>query len=189
MKKVLFITLMAIVATACHNDEIESDRFYISPNAMVYIKPASGVKSASADHLTALEIVKQAAMIEFRNERVFGAQNVDCGFNDLNRDTVSNPPRLKRWATDLINYNTAQGYHMVKDIIYGENVVFSRLVNGKRDTIAYTPNSVMRKMEADIIQALAEQDTVLAYQVFNESFTFTPITGPEYRTLMKNGSN
>jgi hypothetical protein len=38
-------------------------------------------------------------------------------------------------------------------------------------------------MESDIKDALAAQDTVLAYQVFNNRFTFTPITGSEWRAL------
>lgn len=189
MRKIFAICIAVIVLAACNKGDNPkpNDNFFIKPNAQVYIKPAQGVLlKAGGEHLTVLEIVKQCAGISFRNIKAFGDQPADCGFADSQRDTLSTPPMLKRWATDLINVDGFGQYYIVKDFIYADNVVFIRLVNGKRDTIAYTPNSVMRQMEADITAALAAKDTTLAYKVFNE-WTFTSITGAEWRALKAQG--
>jgi hypothetical protein len=181
MKKLLFV-LSVLLILSCQKEEVNT--FHLAPNAQVKIKPASSfLRSGSTQHLSDKEIVKQCVMISCYNIPTFGNQAVDAGFSDSQRDTLSNPPCLKRWATDLINYDISNGYYLVPDFIYATDLVFCRVVNNKRDTIAYTPNAIIKQMEADIKDALSKQDTVLAYNVFNNNFTFTPITGSEWRAL------
>ena len=190
MKKLLFLVLLVATLVACDKEDEKADKFFIKPDAMILIKPAQNTtttKIISSEHLSAKEIVKQSVMIVFYNKEMYGNQPLDIGFSDMQRDTTSNPPMLKRWATDLINRDGEGNYYLVLDLITGENFVFCRVINNTRDTIAYTPNAVIRKMEQDIYTALTQQDTTLAYEVFNNGFTFTPITGEEWQALKKQG--
>jgi hypothetical protein len=184
MKKILFVLSIVIFLFACKKEE-PGKRFHLSPNATIKIKPSSSfLKNGSTGHLSDLEIVKQCVGISFYNIPTYGNQSVNCGFSDTQRDTLSDPPCLKRWATDLINVDGSGKYYLVPDLIYATDLVFFRAVgNNVRDTIAYTPNAVMRQMESDIKDALAAKDTILAYNVFNNSMKFTPITGAEWRAL------
>lgn len=185
MKNLIVLFLLSVMLFSCGKDD--ETPFYIKQDATVNIKPSSGVQLKSSDgHLSAIEIVKQCHGIQFINERIYGNQLLDAGFSDFQRDTLSTPPMLKRWATDLIARDGNFNYFIVKDFIYAEDIIFFRLVDGIVDTIAYTPNSVMRKIEADITTALENNDTDLAYEVFN-SWTFTPITGSEWRALKAKG--
>ena len=182
MKNILLI-LSVLLLFACKKEE-SNNGFYLAPNATVKIKPASSfLRSGSTQHLSDKEIVKQCVMISFYNIPTFGNQAADTGFSDSQRDSLSNPPYLKRWATDLINVDGSGKYYLVPDFIYATDLVFCRVYNNKRDTIAYTPNAVIKQMEIDIKAALAAKDTALAYTVFNNRFTFTPITGAEWRAL------
>ena len=199
----MLLLALPVLLISCkkESDEKPADRFFINENATVNIKPAEGTyKKAKArfeaTHISAVEIVKQTVGISFQNVSTFGNQAVDAGFSAVQRDTLSNPPMLKRWATDLINRDGFDKYYLVPDFLYGEDIIFFRAIDGGtdymgkpckiRDTIAYTPNAVMRQIEADVKAALANKDTVLAYKAFN-SWTFTPITGAEWRALKKQG--
>lgn len=190
MKKFLFLFVVLISVLSCDKDE-DSTPFYIRPDAKILIKPAQlDLYKSDSTHLSPLEIVKQTALTHFYNISTFGDQPVyGGGFNPEQRDTLSNPPCLKRWATDLINRDGNNNYYLVPDYIYATDLVFVRSLSGIADTIAYTPNAVMRQMESDIKAALANQDTTLAYEVFNNSFIFIPITGAEWRELKAQGAN
>lgn len=183
MKNTLFLCLLSMLFLISCEKEPVNPPFHIAQNATVKIKP-SGLKSASVLHLTDKEIVKQCILISFYNIAIYGNQATNIGFSESQRDTVSNPPYLKRWATDLLNDAGSEGvYYLVPDLITATDIVYCRVVNNKRDTIAYTPNSVMKQMEIEIKAALAAQDTTLAYNVFNDGMRFTPITGAEWRAL------
>lgn len=184
MKNIIYL-LLVVFLFSCEKEPVNPP-FKIAANATVKIKPA-GLKSASTGHLTDKEIVEQCVMISFYNIPTFGNQDVNIGFSESQREVTSNPPYLKRWATDLLNDAGSEGiYYLVPDLIYATDIVFCRaLPNNVRDTIAYTPNSVMKQMEIDIKAALAANDTTLAYDVFNNSMRFTAITGAEWRALKK----
>lgn len=179
MKNILFFCLLMLLFS-CEKDHDLG--FRISPNATIKIKPA-GLKSASNIHLTDKEIVEQCVMISFYNIPIYGNQAADAGFSESQRDIISTPPYLKRWATDLINVDGSGNYYLVPDLITATDIVYCRVFNNKRDTIAYTPNATMRKMELDIKASLAANDTIQAYEVFNNGMRFTPITGAEWRSL------
>ena len=187
MKKLLFVAVMAIVLVGCGSKD-EPKVFKLDPNAMISIRPATGAWKApyfvktTDSHLSALEIVKQTAGISFQNLPLFGNQSVDAGFANSQKDTISNPPCLKMWGTSIISQ---QGLY-VPDFIESTDLVFCRTSPtnyGKRDTVAYIPNAVLRAAELQIKTALEAKDTTAVYRIFNEAFTFTPITGTEWKNL------
>lgn len=178
MKKTIFILLLTTIFASCSkNDE---PRTWDS-NAMINLRPAAGTKATSG-HLTALEIVKQTANLKFTNVPIFGNQVVGRGFSDVQRDTVT--PMLKMWGTDIID----QEGKYTPEFIEATDCVLQRirnhgLPNEVIDTVAYIPNSVLRSAESQIKAAYAASDYETCYKVFNEAFTFIPITGAEWRAL------
>lgn len=198
--RTVLLAAVALLAISCSkgDDPSSKNNFYLSPNAMIYIKPALEplAKSSNPEDLSALEIVKQTNGIIFRNEVLWGDQDATCGFAKSQRDTTSNPPMLKRWASDLITLDPYGKYYLVPDFMDAHDVVFFRVLLGPidytgrpvqlRDTIAYTPNAIMKQIQNDVRAALANKDTTLAYKAFN-SWTFTPITAAEYRALKAQG--
>ena len=200
MKKLFLFVFAALVAASCSkkDDPAPKRDFFLSPNAMIYIKPAAAplAKSSNPEHLSALEIVKQTVGIAFWNEVAFGNQYAACGFAKSQRDTISNPPMLKRWASDLITLDAYGKYYLVPDFMDAHDIIFFRILYGPKDytgrpveimdTIAYTPNSVIKQIQVDVRTALANKDTTLAYKAFN-SWTFIPISAAEWRELKRQG--
>ena len=191
MKKLLFITAISLLFFSCE------ETFQLDPNAMISIKPAAGawnapqkVKSNDSTHLSAVDIVKQTNKLSFYNIGQFGNQAVDRGFSQAQRDTISEIPSLKMFGTDIINQKGE--YH--PNFIEGTDCVLVRIINLDMpnqiiDTVAYIPNSVIRTAETQIKAAYAALDNEEVYRIFNEAFTFIPITGAEWRTLKANNEN
>lgn len=192
MKKVLIFTL-TLFLISCENEAV----FKLDPNAKIYIKPAENgwvneaqkVKSNS-EHLSALEIVKQATIISTPDfERSFIAEQ---------RDSLSTPPKLLMWATDVLTEsgllqtkdNTGYvGFIDTKDVVFVRYSTHSWEPNNVIDTIAYIPNSTLRAAETAIRAAFEAKDIDECYRVFNEAYTFRPITGAEWRALKDKGEN
>jgi len=188
MKK-LFYLLIALTLIGCKTEEPETKKFQIDPTAMVYIKPTSQPANApmfigkSTGHLTPLEIVKKATGLRFYNDKL-GAGDWAGGF--AGKDTISLIPAFLRYGTDVINPDGFGVPYLVPDFIYAYDCVIEIFRSNKDiDTIAYIPNSVLRKAESDIKNALANKDTAIVYSIFQNAFKFTPITGAEYRALKK----
>jgi len=185
MKKLLFVALVAIAFISCGKDEVKG--FKLDPNAMVSIKPTAGAWNApmkvisTTVHLSALDIVKQANGMTFQNIPMFGNQSVDVGFGSSQRDTISNPPALKFWATQIID----QFGVLDTTFITSTDCVLCRPLLGKRDTVGYVPNSVLRSAEKQIKLAYKTFDNEAVYRLFNDAFTFVPITGTEWRELKR----
>ena len=190
MKKILFFTL-ALILISCENEKA----FKLDPNAKIFIKPAENgwlseaqkVKSNS-EHLSALEIVKQATRITFYNVPLFGNQSANVGF--AGKDTTSAIPALLRWGTDIINQNG----EYVPEFIEGTDFVLERITNIDKpnqviDTIGYIPNTILRTAEAQIKAAYEAKDNKEVYRIFDENFRFLPITGAEWRALKSQGLN
>lgn len=189
MKKLLFILAIALTFAACKTDEPKS--FQIKATDMISIKPAAGVAArapqkvkAAETHLTALEIVKQTTEI---STPLFGRS-----FAREQRDTISATPKLLMWATDVI---TLDGKLQIESNtgshgwIEATNVVlvhYDLNTPTVRDTIAYIPNSVLRTAETAISAAYEAKDIEACYNLFNAAYTFTPITGSEWRALKAN---
>ncbi len=184
MKK-LFFLLIAIAMIACTSDEPKA--FVIKPTDMVSIRPAAGtvmkVKSnRTEEHLTALEIVKQAHHFNcFYDGKI-------AEYNFSGKDSISEIPKLMFWAQYVISVDgNASLQH---DILSGTDLVLLKqsgsYPNYINDTIAYIPNLVLRAAETEIREAYDNKDIDACYQIFNDFYTFTPITGAEWRALKKN---
>jgi len=167
--------------------------FVIDPDATIKLRPdLSGWQITRSDsdsiaapdtvyspYLSPIEVVRQAVGVSFQNFALFGDQAVDRGFHAMQRDTISDPPCLMMYASDIIN----QLGEYEPCFIEGEDCILFRAVNNERDTIAYIPNNVMRSAESQIKIAYDAQDYEEVYRIFNEAFTFLPVTGPEWRAI------
>lgn len=187
MKK-LFYLLIAVVLIACKTDEPKA--FVIKDTDMISIRPSQGtamkVKATEPTHLSALEIVKQTTEIAF----IWADINKPVGrsFASEQRDTVSATPKLLMWATDVIMLDGT----LQTDFITATDVVlvhYELNTPTNRDTIAYIPNSVLKTAETAIRAAYEAKDIEACYTAFNTAYTFTPITGAEWRALKLAGQN
>ena len=180
MKKYLFFVFILFLAVGCSKD----NNGKLDSNALISLRPAPGVKSeTNPSHLTALEIVEHTLELSFQNLNLLpdgGAWR--RGFSDAQRDFDPVSPRLLMWGTDIID----QEGQYVGEFIEGEDFVLTRLLSinpYKLDTIAYVPNSIIRIAETAIKSAYARKDYRECYRIFDTAFTFTPITGAEWRAL------
>lgn len=187
MKKILFFIALAIMFASCSKE----DGRITNPNAKLSLRPAAGVtlKAGNPAHLTAYEIVKRTWEIGFINEKV-QALPLSRGFGDEQRDFTNN--RLLLFATDVIKEDGS----LKLDFIEGRDFVLweQYWVGGtdghmQKDTIAYVPNSVVRAAETAIKAAYNSNDFKECYRLMDQAFTFTPITGPEWRDLKSQGKN
>lgn len=187
MKKILFITVLAAIFAACESNEPK--RFEIDPSVTVNIKglsqpqKASGVFKVDNVHLSNLEIVKQTFLIRFT---LSDGRLANRGFADEQRDTTHTNPMLKMWGTDILYYEELIDGTQTGDVLLGldfleaKNCVFETI---KGDTIAYIPNAVLRDAESRIKALFNAKDYQPIYKIFNDAYTFIPITGSEYREL------
>lgn len=193
MKRLILFLILAVglVLASCDNDEPKI--FRLNPNATVKIKPEPTVQkifkaaSSNPEHLNPIEIVKQADVLVFYNKDL-GDSYAMATF--VGKDTVSNPPALLRWATDIIYDTDGYGhYGLQTDFINGKDFVICRGNAQWRDTIAYIPNAVMQNARSLILESLSQKDTAAVYGHFENAFRFLPITGREYVELQKRGEN
>lgn len=173
MKKViLFLSVLALVFVSCEKNDVP-DKGKLDPNAMIIIRPASGVQlKSTVPGLTALEIVEQTMGVTFRSH--YGGSTyyedvmtLDRGFNDAQRDLSI--PALKMFGTDII---TAEGEY-VKEFIYGTDFY---LITYDLDTIAHIPQTVINNARVLIEAAYNDENYTEVYRLFNEAFTFLPIS-------------
>lgn len=190
MKKAILLLLIVAAFCACNKD---NDTFTVDPMAKIKLIPdlnawnTDALRSAQSDttHLSAFEIVNQATAIEYYNiGGTIDTVRWERGFDNAQRDTLSEIPTLSMWATDIINLD---GIY-VPNFIESKNCILVHFDTTKpygspRDTIAYIPNSVIRAAQIAIKEAYDIKDYVIVYKIFNEAFTFRPITGAEYRAL------
>jgi hypothetical protein len=192
MKNLIALLTIAIVLFSCSKEETLTSSFRLDPEAMISIKADRDAFSSTGlrdqKHLTALEIVRQATALYMMNEELFGNQGANRLFGDYQRDTVSEVPALKMWGTDII----AQDGTLTLDFITSHDVVIQHIdcdITGTIgiDTIAYIPNAVLRVAEDSIRTALKNSDTAAVYRIFNNAFTFRPITQDEWLDLKRQG--
>lgn len=189
MKKFIFLLFAAVLLASCHDEPA----MRLNPEAMISIKPDpkgwnNTMSLKSAEHLSALEIVYQTTGMRFKNDGMFSSLGAFRGFADAQRDTSASNPCLKMWGTDIIN---GEGEY-TPEFIEGYDVILEHWANSgstlsKRDTIGYIPNAVLRAAEDSIRIALQNQDTAAVYRIFNDAFTFRPITGAEWLELKRQG--
>jgi hypothetical protein len=190
MKKLFILASLVLFFAACEKTFLMDSTATISirPDLSAWDSPQR-VKGedqpAASEYLSPLEIVRQAVGISFQNVALFGNQAADRGFADMQRDTISDPPCLLMYGTDIIR----QSGEYTPEFIEGTDCILFRAYNNKRDTIGYIPNSVMRQAEELIKVAYAANDNLEVYRIFNEAFTFLPITGAEWRALKASEQN
>lgn len=201
MKKMLILLAAAAALVACD----KNDNGRLDPNAMISLRqgkaaPAShaaalaGMESRAGEHLSALEIVKQTHTIVFLNKVYYpDSEELSRGFADAQRDFVNE--RLLMWGDDIIREDSGE---LGTTFIYGEDIVLVRIIDGinevgypdrVRDTIAYIPNATIRAALEAIETAYARKDYNKIYKLFDQAFTFLPITGPEWQALRRQGLN
>ena len=180
MKKLLFVFIVMILA-GCEKEPTTKGK--LDPNALISIRPAAGVKS----YLSAKEIVKQTSDMSFYNLKMYSLP-IARGFSTAQRDTLN--VRLMMWGTDIID----QSGKYTGEFIEGKDFVFRKAVDLGHyppiyDTLAYIPNSVVTEAREKIVTAFADSNYTEVYRLFDVAFTFTPITGPEWRALKASGQN
>ena len=193
MKKLFIFLALAAIVTSCKTDEPQA--FQIKDTDMISIKPSASamnamkVKAVDSEHLSALEIVKQTTLISFKDIQgsIWGRT-----FAGEQRDTIS--PKLLMWATDVITLGgelqvDGTGFIEATDVVFVRYSTDSGDPNNVIDTIAYIPNSVLRTAETAIRAAYESKDIEECYSLFNEAYTFAPITGAEWRALKAEGQN
>lgn len=194
-QKLLLLSVLFIIAS-CNKNEEQQEIFRLDPNAKVYVKPdVNSVKfdyaKSSVEHLTPLEVVKQADVLNFYNNLI---SDTYCTATWVGKDTISETPALLRWGTDIIYDTDGYGhYGLQTDFIYGYDMVICREYRSNSitmyDTLAYIPNSVIINARNAIQEALESRDTAAVYGIFKDAFKFIPITGEEWRELKKQGLN
>lgn len=184
MKKILLLLAVALVAFVGCEDEKNG---LMDPSAMISIRPATNTRTEATpnpERLTALQVVEQATDLEFWNKEIYGNKAVGIGFTDVNRDIPN--VRLLMRGTHIID----QDGKYVPDFIEGEDIVLWKYRSDEDiDTIAYVKNATLRSAEILIKDAYAKQDYEACYALFDEAFTFIPITGAEWRELKDQDKN
>lgn len=190
MKRLILFLAVAVLFAAC--DDKDKGNGKLDPNAMISLRAApSGRAAASPNHLSALEIVKQTMEIEFINEDKFpDTKRLSREFGDNQRDLANE--RLLMYGSDII---TPRG-EWLDDFIGGSNVVLTRAApadaqypDGHIDTIAYIKNATLREARILAKAAFDREDYKTVYELFDQAFTFIPITGEEWRELKAQGLN
>jgi hypothetical protein len=185
MKKILSILFIVGLLISC-DPKPKTEVFIPKPDAMILLRPANGVQLRSTEHYTALEIVQKTMNILFKThyfDNKYTVEEVPAGrgFSDMQRDFTT--PALKMFATDII---TQDGVYQ-REFIYGYDVILT--THDNVDTVAYVPNSVIVEARNRIENALQTENYDEVYRLFNEAFTFIPITGSEWRVLKAQGIN
>lgn len=178
MKKIiLFLIIIGFALVGCkdRNQNIV-DKGQMNPNAMILLRPASGVQLRSAiAGLTALQVVEYANSIHFQSHYF------DNGFNDVAKDMSRQfddvqkdyeTPALKMYGYDVIS---PDGIYY-RDFTNAFSVYIVNVDNtNKVDTLAYIPDSVINNTRPLIEQAYNDENYTEVYRLFNEAFTFMPI--------------
>lgn len=191
MKKLLFIISIMLLFVACEKEE-PAKVFRLDPDAKVYVKPSAvskGIIDAKnvGEHLTPLEVVKQATFLNGYN---FDISNTPIVWTWVGKDTVSETPALLRWGRDIIYDTDGYGhYGLQTEFINSVDLVICRGEFRQYDTIAYIPNSNVIQAKAAILEALAQKDTAAVYAIFKDAFKFIPISGAEWKQLKAQGLN
>ena len=175
MKRILLsILTIALLAVACDKKDITViDKGKLDPNAVILIKPAKGVQlRAFVPGLTATEIVEQTENIKWQTQWLDDVYSevpvpIARGFSDAQIDVEI--PALKMWGVDIIS-QTGEFY---KTFIYGTNFY---LTDRNNDTIGYVPQNVIDNARILIEAAYNDDNYTEVYRLFDEAFTFLPIT-------------
>lgn len=172
MKKILFLLLAVALFVNCDPKDVPEPKGQLDPNAMITIRPASGVQlKSTVPGLTALEIVEQALAIKWQthySDNVYREEGYDIGRSFTEQQKDYETPALKMFGIDVI---TQDGEYR-KDFTNAFNVV---ITDNDGDTIAYIPDAVINAVRPLIEAAYNDENYTEVYRLFDEAFTFLPI--------------
>lgn len=179
----LFLMTLTVLLQSCE----KNDGGRLDPEATLAINAPKETKANEdtpfEERWTPLEIVKGTSAIQTK---------MGCmGIPDVSRDTVNQ-------RIVLMSFNIIDSRGALVDLFIGSrDVVFEHWVNEGtpefdpyniiRDTIAYIPNAVLGKAQQEIEAAYQAEDYATCYKLFEEAYTFYPITGAEWRALKEAG--
>lgn len=191
MKKLILLLAACAAFASCKK---ENNNGKLDPNAMVALNPAPGTRaydSENPEHLTARQIVEQATGLMTWNRKIQPLRALARGFGPSDsrfRDYENN--RLLMLGTDIIEMDG----QLITSFLEGEDIYIMRVNDPftdheTLDTIAYLPNAQLRAAEQKIKAAYASEDYTECYRLFNEAFTFYPVTGAEFKEMLEKGEN
>jgi len=181
-KTLLLLLIVSMLVISCKKDDPFKG---LNPDSMLALNAPQTVKAeadvANPEHLTPLEIVQQASVI------VISKSAAPWGLEEFNRD-------YERIRIVLKGFNVVNENGELVDLFIGSrDVILESWTNWgtpqwdannyTRDTIAYIPNSILEKAQQEIEAAYQDEDYAACYKLFEEAYTFYPITGAEWRAL------
>lgn len=169
--------MASVMFAGCEKNEPTPDKGKLDPNAKILLRGVTAKQNTNAQNahiygLTPLEVVQKAVTIRwksnwFGNDYYEKPYEIGRTFSESDRDFET--PALRMWGTDIIDQNGK----FYKDFIYGYDVY---LINYEADTIACVPDSVINKARPLIEAAYNDSNYTEVYRLFNEVFTFIPLT-------------
>lgn len=172
MKIIMYLFLAAIMLLAgCEKDPAIIDKGKLDPNAMIMLRPGTSTR-ATVPGLTGLEVVQQALNIKWQSHwfgNIYWDDIKDIGRSFLEEQRDYETPALLMLGIDVIS----QDGEYYKDFTYGFNVV---ITDANNDTIAYVPDAVINAARPLIEAAYNDENYTEVYRLFNEAFTFLPIS-------------
>ena len=179
MKRLVFISLMAIlVAGCCKDDDPKSKK--LDPMAQLCINVKSTLSRAeyTDQHLSPRELLEKADFFRFWSKEVPDHPvGRSIGGNEKDFDKLI----IKMWGDDIINHDTIATYWRdARDLI---------ITTGMGDTIGYIPQRVRNAAFEKIFEAEKQQNYELIYQLFQKAFEAVPCTPEEYTELKAKGLN
>ena len=168
MKRLLFLLLLAATMAACKDDP---EPFKLDPDAMILLRGENTTKSLIPG-FTPLEVVQNGVNIKIQSHYAGNIyyediQQISYTFSDAQKDF--NIPALKMWGTSIIS----QEGEYYKDFTHGFNVY---ITDNNNDTIAHVPQEVIVNAKLLIEAAFEAEDYEEVYRIFNEAFTFQPLS-------------
>ena len=205
MKQLLLLAVCAIMALSCDDKKATFD-----PNTRMVINPESQSKVLPSAPYSVDTIVRYAMEMsstrpdDSRADTIRGRReitkhdlvNKKLTVGDLYDVLmyIENEPQLGWVITDDTRefVITAWQHENGKEWIDAHAVIDlghkEPASNGLRDTIGYIPSVILEKAKADITNAFNAENYDLCSALFEEAFTFVPITGEQWREKKANGT-
>lgn len=183
-KTLLLLLTASVLFISCKKDDPFKG---LDPNSMLALNAPQTVKAEAEnpEHLTPLEIVQQASAI------IISRSAAPWPLEDWNRDY--DRVRITLHGSNVVN----EKGELITLFIGSRDVILESWSgwgtpqwNGKDhtvDTIAYIPNSILEKAQREIEAAYEAEDYATCYKLFEDAYTFYPITGAEWRALKEAG--
>lgn len=198
MRKIMILLVMLGAFTACNTKtDREKEKVKLDPDSKVYIS-CQTTKADENGLETAEYIVRNCAYMRVKPAIEGAVGRMDFGsYEDdyeSHRDLANN--RFILYGSDAVTEDGQPGiFFQFEDVTFTVAKFEGKRVHPfetplipikqiEEDTVAYIPNSIIKKAQEDILQAIAEGDSEKAYQIMMDGFKFIPIKdGAEWRRL------